>query len=540
MAIDKDLIQLKLKIDASEANNLSQLTSKLSGVRQTTKQTGREMVRLGQDISKALTTPTQADGLIRTVKKINKEGIATTTTYRQLGNEITKATTGGGTAITTDKTKTISPIVQNTQQMIQSTQQLGEKIGWTRNRYGQLIETYKTADGVITKVNKTTGEFLGSQAKLQKMIPRQAQAVKASTGILGRHREMLTHFTAQREKAFKPDDIARYNKQIKGVQKHIDKLTGKSKKLTKATANTGKAAKDAGGGFLGLGESLGHTAKKVAMWTISTGIIFGTMRAFKGAISTISEMDSQMVDLQKVFQGTRGELKLLKSDIIEESIAMGSMTEKTMKAAIELGRMGKSRTEISSLMKTSLLAQNIAEIEASDATRFLNAAILQFNKVASDSISILNQWNQLSNTMPVRTIDFAQAVSAAGSVIRQAGGEIEDLNAYTAALSATMAKTGREIGQALKTIASYMYRPKTKAKIEEITGIVIEDQAQSLMDIDDILIRLAARWDKLTEAQQENLAQTIAGVRRKAFFLNLMQNFDIVLEAHAKQWKAAG
>ncbi len=43
------------------------------------------------------------------------------------------------------------------------------------------------------------------------------------------------------------------------------------------------------------------------------------------------------------------------------------------------------------------------------------------------------------------------------------------------------------------------------------------------------MTKLAARWNTLTEAQQEELAQTIAGVRRKSFFLNLMQNFDLVL-----------
>jgi TP901 family phage tail tape measure protein len=260
----------------------------------------------------------------------------------------------------------------------------------------------------------------------------------------------------------------------------------------------------------------------------------------KSGITTIAEMDSQMVDLQKVFLGTRGELKMLKQDMMASSIEMGSLTGETMKAAIELGRMGKTRSEISSLVEASLLAQNIAEMEAGDATRYLNAAVLQFNKNATDAITILDQWNYLSNTTPSRTIDFAQAVSIAGSTVANAGGNIEDLNAWVATLTATTAKSGDEIGQAIKTITSYSRREQTVAKLARITGIAVEDEAGQYKNIQDVLAEVAGAWDGLRDAQKEELAQSMAGVRRKNFFLALMNNFNLVIDAHAKQWRAAG
>jgi len=361
---------------------------------------------------------------------------------------------------------------------------------------------------------------------LLKVNATEAKKIDKITGYLAKQKAMLKLLSKERDKAFQPKAINQYSKAIGHTKNNIEKLTTEVEKSTK--------------GFLGLGQTLGYTAKKVAMWTISTGMIYGTLRALKSGIATISMVDSKMVDLQKVFIGTSGELKMLKADIMDESIAMGSLIDTTMDAAIELGRMGKTRTEISTLMRTSLLAQNIAEIEASDATKYLNAAILQFNKIADDSITILDQWNQLSNQMPVRTIDFAQAVSATGSVMQQAGAEIEDLNAYVATLSASMAKSGREIGQALKTITSYAYRPATRVKIKDILDIDVKDIRGNLIDIDELLLRVASSWDTLRESEQEELAQSIAGVRRKAFFLSLMENFDLVLEAHAKQWDAAG
>ncbi len=292
--------------------------------------------------------------------------------------------------------------------------------------------------------------------------------------------------------------------------------------------------------MFGLGQTFAETTKKVALWTLTTGTVFGAIRALKSGITTIAEMDSQMVDLQKVFLGTRGELKMLKQDMMASSIEMGSLTGETMKAAIELGRMGKTRSEISSLVEASLLAQNIAEMEAGDATRYLNAAVLQFNKNATDAITILDQWNYLSNTTPSRTIDFAQAVSIAGSTVADAGGNIEDLNAWVATLTATTAKSGDEIGQAIKTITSYSRREQTVAKLARITGIAVEDEAGQYKNIQDVLAEVAGAWDGLRDAQKEELAQSMAGVRRKNFFLALMNNFNLVIDAHAKQWRAAG
>lgn len=324
------------------------------------------------------------------------------------------------------------------------------------------------------------------------------------------------------------------------ADKSLMKVTHTLDKTGKRLATTATHTKELQSGFLGLGESLGHTIKKVAMWTISTGAIFGTVSALKKGIGTITEFDSQMVSLQKVFRGTTRDLEAIKQEVLSISVEMGSLTQDTMGAAIALGRMGKTRQEIAELTRVSLLSQNIAEMEAVDATRLLNAAILQFEKTADDAIEILDKWNELSNRTPVTTRDMAESMSIAGAVFHQAGGEIEDLNAMTATLTATMAKNGREIGNAIKTISTYAYRQRTMSDVLELTNIAIEDEHGNLMDIDELLARLSAKWKMLTEAEQEELAQTVAGVRRKGFFLNLMENFDMVLENQIIQWQAAG
>ena len=41
---------------------------------------------------------------------------------------------------------------------------------------------------------------------------------------------------------------------------------------------------------------------------------------------------------------------------------------------------------------------------------------------------------------------------------------------------------------------------------------------------------VASNWDTLKKSEQEELAQSIAGLRRKAFFLSLMENKEIIMK----------
>jgi TP901 family phage tail tape measure protein len=324
------------------------------------------------------------------------------------------------------------------------------------------------------------------------------------------------------------------------TRKGIKEFTWEMNSAGQAVVKNTKHIRDFNSTLLGTGDSLGNILAKVAQWTIATGVIFGTMRAFRSMVGTITDVDDQMVMLRKVFQGTEAELNVVKASAIDTSIALGNLVAPSIEATTVWARMGREGRELSEALRVSLLAQNIAEIESADAAKLLNAALIQFNKSVDQGIDVLDKWNELSNRTPVTTRDLADAVSQAGAVFNVAGASIEDLNAYTVALSASMAKTGKEIGNALKTIGSYIKRAETVPKLAKITGIEVERVGEAHLNLDGILLRLASTWGNLTDVEKEEIAQTSAGVRRKAYFLSLMENFNLVLEAYAIQWDAAG
>lgn len=287
---------------------------------------------------------------------------------------------------------------------------------------------------------------------------------------------------------------------------------------------------------------------KVAFWMIATGAIYGSIRAFKSALDIIIKVDHAMADIRKVYQGAPGDIKPLRDDLIGLTVALGGNVEQVMEAAVGWARLGYERHEITRLMRTTMLAMNIAELGAVDATKLLTAAMQQFKIPATGAITVLDSWNELSNRTLATTRDLGDSVSIAGATFAQTGDSIHYLNAVTAALVQTMAKSGREVGTAMRTLGTFIYRPKTIKTVKRITGVEIEkaptperlpgeEQTEytarmrdNMKSQSEILGEVAAKWDALRESEQISLAQSMAGVRRYNYFVALMENYDLVLK----------
>ncbi len=329
--------------------------------------------------------------------------------------------------------------------------------------------------------------------------------------------------------------------------KVIPDTAGKMRRYTKAsdqarvkTKALSKQVDQTGQGFLGLNESLDKTIRKVALWTISTGVIFGTLRAFKSAGQVIIEHDTDMTGLRKVYSGANEDLVNIERSIIQTAKAMQSLNDAAFGAGITVARTGRIGVDLLRLTTSALIAQNIAELEAADAVRFLNSALIQFDQETDQAIRVLDEWNELSNKTPATTMDLAQAVSVAGSVFKQAGADIQFLNASTAALVEITAKSGNIIGRAERTMAIFARRQKTVNLLAGMQIKVFEGVEQKFIGIDKLLTILAEKWKTLTDVQRAALAQSIAGARQQQFFIALMENQDLVLANLQTQWKSFG
>ncbi len=322
-------------------------------------------------------------------------------------------------------------------------------------------------------------------------------------------------------------------KVISSVAKKTDQAAAKTKALGKQIDQTNK-------GFLGLSDTLDKTVRKVALWTLSTTIIFGTLRAFKAAGAVITQHDTDMVGLRKVYSGAEEDLKGIEDAVLATAKAMKSLNADAFDAAVTVARTGRIGVDLTRLTTAALVAQNIAELETADAVLFLNSALIQFNQETDQALRVLDEWNELSNRTPATTMDLAKAVSVAGSVFKQAGSSIQFLNANTAALVEITAKSGNIIGRAERTMAIFSQRQSTVNLLARVGIDVFDRQTKQFIGIDKLLTTLASKWGNMNDQWRTTIAQAVAGARQQQFFIALMENQDLVLRNLSIQWESYG
>lgn len=296
----------------------------------------------------------------------------------------------------------------------------------------------------------------------------------------------------------------------------------------KATVTMGRFGKETEH----TGDTLQSAAAKVLLWTAATGAIFGAVRAIRAGAAAFSEAEAGTISLERVGRGfgsTQDEIaagaQFVTQEILRQSVALGQDTAEAQEAAVVFARLGLSQRETAEATRVAMLAANVAGIGAAQAAQLLASAMSQFQLNASDLPDLLDKLNTLENTTRVRTEDLLQAISRGGAVFREAGGTFEEFAAITAVVAESTSRSGAEIGNAFKTIASRLADPNLQGKILKETGINVRTAMGDLIPITELMGDLVVKFVELSQAEQAELTTQIAGIRQRNILQTSLDNF---------------
>ncbi|PIU54971.1 MAG: phage tail tape measure protein, partial [Deltaproteobacteria bacterium CG07_land_8_20_14_0_80_38_7] len=340
----------------------------------------------------------------------------------------------------------------------------------------------------------------------------------------------------------------------KGVIANMKMADGTMVKFNATTGKTISAWKELNHGFLNSKQEFGDIIKKFGTWTIAAGVVYGVIGSIRDMLEVIKKVDYAMIGLAKVYRGNLEELLPLKQELIDVASTYGATVEATINVATKWARLGYKQKEIIDLTRVSLLAQNVAELESGEATELLTAALVSFRLNASSAVTILDNWNTLSNQFSVTTKDLAQSVSKAGATFRAGGADMAYLNAITMTIVQSTKESGNVVGNSLKTFASYVYRLQTMKKVYDITTeatkrntdmnldltVAIKRQGGELLPLPEIIGKLAKAWAFLTPLEREQILQTTAGIRQRNRMQQALENYGDVLNGYITQLKDEG
>lgn len=340
-----------------------------------------------------------------------------------------------------------------------------------------------------------------------------------------------------------------FSNQLQGIRNSDATLKEKNKQFSVLNQNISDSKKQ----MMGFGEMLKIAYQKFAIWSIATVTWYALVRALKDVVKQVVDLDKAFTDIQMVVQSTNEDLIKMKNTYIDMAKEIGATVSDVTNAANDYLRAGKTIEETNTLIKNSLIFSKIANIESADATTYLISIMNAYKIAVDDVIDIVDKLSAVDVAAAVTSEGLAIALSKTASSANLAGVTLDELLGYIAAVKEVSQEADETIGNFFKTLFARMQQVKIGSLVDEdgedisntMTvlkqyGISILDAENNLRDMSVVLDELSLKWKYLSNAQQSEIATTLAGVRQRDRLLILMSNYNRAIELTSESLESQG
>lgn len=406
---------------------------------------------------------------------------------------------------------------------------------------------------VELKVQVNRGEFDALQADIKKLRSKTVKIGVDASGFNALNKATLqnirdvTGFVNATTKAKNAStDWAKAQKQVADA----------STKAAAATKQVGTAATQASKSTKLLGDSIGNIAAKMAGWQIMGELVSKPIAAFKEAVQTMKEVDSELVNIQKVTGSTDAEMAKLTDRAYQMASAYGRTATEVLSASTEFARAGYG-DQIESLSEMSILLQNVGDVSSDTANKFLLSVDAAWKLGGSEKelMAVMDGLNEITNRNATDMDKLATGMTVAATYFAESGESIQTFSALMGAGTAITQRSGAEIGRALKAITMNIRQvrgetedgelindesiAKAAAALKDFAGISTMENGE-LRLTSDVLDELAGKWDTLSQVSQSAIAEALGGKYHSNVVAALMGDWEKVEKMMTDYAEGAG
>lgn len=308
-------------------------------------------------------------------------------------------------------------------------------------------------------------------------------------------------------------------------------------------------------------------------WFVAGTTFYGTLQAIRDIKDNMADIEHGMMVIERVSSEAGADFKAMQDELLQMGVQFGQTWDIVSDVAQRWAQAGYNVKDTVELTRTSLLALNTAELDATKATTGLISIMTQWGLTAEQLLPALDKINITADRFAINSADLIEGLSRSSGAAKMLGVTMEEAIAILTTMREATGRTGREIGNALNSIFSFIQRPSA-INVFEAEGIrVYADAARTqLRSVMDILADVAARWpsmsdaqkdalvraaeaaglyteeiaemtettEQFTQAQQRDIAQAMAGVYRRNYLIALLQNWTKVNEVLLNMEDALG
>jgi TP901 family phage tail tape measure protein len=278
---------------------------------------------------------------------------------------------------------------------------------------------------------------------------------------------------------------------------------------------------------------------RVAIYGGGASLLYGGIGAVRGGFESAMNIDAARTQLRMV----QNPLDNNSGRLIEQAKGLGEKygvgADQIGQAMATFQREGNNTKEMLSNVDTALMATNVTEMTLLETTQALTAAEKQFGFTAQQSKQILDGWLNVQDSTAVSARTLSDALKISATSARAAGLDFHTLNGVIGAVGESTRESGERIGTSVKYIFQQMHRPKSVDALQQL-GVTTEDAFGNMKSGVNVMGELASRWDKLTDAQKQNVAISIAGTEHLNDFFVMMENWDRAIDLSVSSLTSQG
>ena len=293
------------------------------------------------------------------------------------------------------------------------------------------------------------------------------------------------------------------------------------------------------------GDTFTSLYAKIAKWGIMTSVVYGPIKAFREALTTLKAVDTELVNVQKVTDYSKEQMQELEETAYGLASAYGRTADEVTAMYTTFARAGYINEELDSMTELGTLLANIGDISQDTAAKFLLAvdAAWKLKGNESELMTIMDGLNEITNKNATDMEALTSGITVAGSVFAEAGESVQTFSALVGAGVAATQRSGSEISRGLRTIIMNIRQIKGETEdgelidgesiakasnaLREYAGISTMANGQ-LRESSAVLSDLAGKWDTLDTVAQSAIAEALAGKRQANILTALMGNWDTV------------
>lgn len=300
----------------------------------------------------------------------------------------------------------------------------------------------------------------------------------------------------------------------------------------------------------------GEEMQRRVSWFATGGLFYGMTNAAKEATQTIKEVEMGMVEIARVMTDSSFIFDEYRDNLFKLGVDYGQTFTNVQSVALRWAQSGYNVADSLELTKTSLLALNTAELDATQATEAMIGIMAQWNLQAEDMALVMDKINITADRHSVTSQDLVDGLLRSSGAARIMNLSLEETLGLLTVMREASGRTGQEVGNALNSILSYIQRPGSIKTLEELGINMFADSAKTqFRNVLDIFKDIASNWNTLStdiqdgfvasandaelfneelasalgmqeewnDLQQRDISQAAAGVYRRNYFIGMIE-----------------